>query len=74
MSEFQTSPSENILKLRKLTEQICNLEPDGICIIDKLKSAIEKGTEAILTSKTERTKLKYYELMFSEIKTIINEN
>jgi 16S rRNA U1498 N3-methylase RsmE len=83
MSEFQISPSENnlkilpsenILQLRKLTEQICNVKPDGDCIIDKLKNAIELGTEDILSSKTERTKLKYYEKMFSEIKTIINEN
>ncbi len=74
MSEFQTSPSENILKLRKLTEQICNVEPSGESIIEKLKSAIEKGTEEIMSSKTERTKLKHYEKMFSEIKTIISEN
>jgi hypothetical protein len=39
-----------------------------------MKNAIESGTEDILSSKTERTKLKYYEKMFSEIKTIINEN
>lgn len=74
MGEFQISPSENILKLRKLTEQICNVEPAGDCIIEKLKTAIERGTDEILSSKTERTKLKYYEKMFSEIKTIINEN
>lgn len=74
MSEFQTSPSDNILKLRKLTEQICSVEPSGDCIVDKLRNAIEKGTEEILSSKTERTKIKYYEKMFSEIKNIINEN
>lgn len=74
MSEFQTSPSENILKLRKLTEQICSIEPTTDCVVDKIKMAIEKGTEEILSSKTERTKLKYYEKMFSEIKNIIHEN
>lgn len=83
MSEFQIStsenklkilPSENILQLRKLTEQICNVKKEGDYIIEKLKNAIESGTEDILSSKTERTKLKYYEKMFSEIKTIINEN
>lgn len=74
MSEFQKLPSDNILKLRKLTEQICSVEPSGDCIVDKLRSAIEKGTEEILSSKTERTKIKYYEKMFSEIKNIINEN
>ena len=74
MSEFQMSPSENILKLRKLTEEICNIEPSGGCVIEKLRTAIKNGTEDILSSKTERTKLKYYEKMFSEIKTIISEN
>ena len=74
MSEFQTSPSDNILIFRKLTEQICSIEPSGDCFIQKLKNAIEKATEEILSSKTERTKLKNYEKMFSEIKTIINEN
>jgi hypothetical protein len=74
MSEFQTSPSDNILKLRKLTEQICSVEPLGDCIVDKLKNAIEKGTEEVLSSKTERTKIKYYEKMFLEIKNILNEN
>lgn len=74
MNEFQITPSDNILKLRKLTEQICDIEPTGDCIVKKLKDAIEKGTEDIMSSKTERTKLKHYEKMFSEIKTIINEN
>lgn len=74
MGEFQISPSENILKLRKLTEQICNIESTGDCVIEKLKGAINRCSNEILSSKTERTKLKYYEKMFSEIKMIINEN
>jgi hypothetical protein len=82
MSEFQLSPSddnfqilpsENILQLRKLTEKICKIKADDY-LIEKLKNAIELGTEDILSSKTERTKLKYYEKMFSEIKNILNEN
>lgn len=74
MGEFQMSPSENILKLRKLTEQICSVQPEENCIIKQLKNVIENATEHILSSKTEKTKLKYYEKMFSEIKAIINEN
>lgn len=74
MGEFQLSPSENILKLRKLTEQICNIESNDDCVIEKLRVVIDSGTRDILSSKTERTKLKYYEKMFSDIKTIINEN
>jgi len=74
MSEFQISPSENILKLRKLTEQICDIEPSGGCVIEKLKNAIEIGYEEISSSKTEKTRLKKYEKMFLEIKKIITEN
>lgn len=72
MDEFQISPSENILKLRKLTEQICNIEPSEEDVIGQLKNVIQKASDNILSSKTERTKLKYYEKMFLEIKTIIN--
>jgi hypothetical protein len=72
MDEFQISPSENILKLRKLTEQICNVETSEEDVLEKLKNVIQKASDNILSSKTERTKLKYYEKMFSEIKTIIN--
>jgi hypothetical protein len=74
MDKFQVLPSDNILKLRKLTEQICNIEPseEEEDVIEKLKNVIQKTSDSILSSKTERTKLKYYEKMFSEIKTIIN--
>ena len=72
MDEFQISPSENILKLRKLTEQICNIEPSEEDVIEQLKNIIQKANDSILLSKTERTKLKCYEKMFLEIKTIIN--
>jgi len=72
MDEFQISPSENILKLRKLTEQICNVETSEEDVLEKLKNVIQKASDNILSSKTERTKLKYYEKMFSELKTIIN--
>lgn len=73
MDKFQNiAPSENILKLRKLTEQICSVEPNDECVMNELKMIIEKGTEAILSSKTERTKLKYYENMFLEIKKLID--
>jgi hypothetical protein len=72
MDKFQVLPSDNILKLRKLTEQICDIEPSEEDVIEKLKNVIQKTSDGILSSKTERTKLKYYEKMFSEIKTIIN--
>lgn len=73
MDKFQNiAPSENILKLRKLTEQLCSVESNDECMINELKSIIDKGTEAILSSKTERTKLKHYENMFLEIKKLID--
>ena len=74
MNKFQMLPSENIIKLRQLTDEICNIHPVNESIIENLKNIIESGSNKILSSKTERTKLKYYEQMFSEIKKIINEN
>lgn len=65
------SPSENILKLRKLTEQICSIEPDTDCVLNEIRIIIDSCTEQIISSKTEKTKLKYYEKMFSEIKKTI---
>jgi hypothetical protein len=74
MDEFQKIiPSENIIKLRKLTEQICSVENDEF-VIEQIKDIIDRGTELIMSSKTEKTKLKYYEKMFSEIKLIINKS
>jgi hypothetical protein len=72
MEQFQASPSDNIIKLRKLTEQICGAEPFEEDVVDKLRNVIQKASDNILSSKTEKTKLKYYEKMFLEIKTIIN--
>jgi hypothetical protein len=65
------SPSENILKLRKLTEQICSIEPDTDYVLNEIRTIIDSCTEQIISSKTEKTKLKYYEKMFSEIKKTI---
>ena len=65
------SPSENILKLRKLTEQICSIEPDTDYVLNEIRTIIDSCTEQIISSKTEKTKLKHYEKMFSEIKKTI---
>jgi hypothetical protein len=73
MDEFQKiTPSENILKLRKLTEEICSIESDDEDIINEIKLIIDNATEAILSSKTERTKMKHYENMFLRIKKLIH--
>ncbi len=70
MKEFRVLPSENIIELRKLTDQIC-LKSDNEILVDNIKQIINRYTEQVISIKTEKTKLKYYEQMFSELKSLI---
>lgn len=73
MDEFKKiTPSENILQLRKLTEQICSVEKEDNLILNELTFIINKWNEAVSSSKTQKTKLKNYENMFLEIKKLID--
>ena len=69
-----TVPSENILKLRKLTEEICNRESNNEYkeIVLKLKSIVDDGIDEISSSKTMKTKVKCYESMCMTITKILN--
>jgi hypothetical protein len=72
MDEFQKIlPSDNILKLRKLTEEICGFEPDVECKINKLRELFEIFENAIESTKNQNTKIKKYEEMFLEIRKIL---
>ena len=72
---MKSVPSENILKLRELTEQICsheNSEVEYKKVIKKIKSIVEQGVVKIEKSTTPKTKMKCYENMCATIKTILN--
>lgn len=68
-------PSENILKLRKLTDQICDLDKkddEYKLIVKQLKNLVDNGVEEIKSSKTNKSKIKCYETMCATITTILN--
>jgi hypothetical protein len=69
-----TVPSENILKLRELTDQICNRENHDEYkeIVLQLKDVLDDGKEEIANSKTVKTKVKCYESMCMTITKILS--
>jgi ribosomal protein S20 len=71
---MKSVPSENILKLRELTDQICSREEseeEYKKVVKELKNIVEKGVIEIENSKTPKSKMKCYENMCSTIKTIL---
>lgn len=69
-----TVPSENILKLRELSEQICSRENQDEYkeIVLQLKDVLDEGKDEIANSKTIKTKVKCYETMCITITKILN--
>lgn len=67
-------PSENILKLRELTEQICNVSPinELETALQNLKVIIDEGSKEINVSGSIQKKLKCYENMYTDITNILN--
>lgn len=72
---MKSVPSENILQLRKLTEEICNTDKSDSeykKIVRELKYLVETGVEDIKSSKTTKTKIKCYENMCATITNILS--
>ena len=69
-----TVPSENILKLRELTEQICTRENHNEYkeIVLQLIDILDDGKEDIANSKSVKTKVKCYESMCMTITKILS--
>lgn len=63
-------PSENILKLRELTEKMSTALPNDK-IIDLVQDIIDEGVEEVVKSKTDKTKIKCYETMCFKITNIL---
>lgn len=63
-------PSENILKLRELTEKMCASIPN-IEIIELVQHIIDESVEEVIKSKTDKTKIKCYETMCYKITNIL---
>lgn len=71
---LHTIPSENILKLRELTEKICNRTPNDehYAILKELKDVIDDGKVEVSNLKTTTSKIKCYEKMCVKITNILN--
>jgi hypothetical protein len=68
-------PNENILKLRELTNKICNSKSDYDykSIVDELKQVISEGKVVIEKSECNETKIGCYESMCVAVMNIINK-
>jgi hypothetical protein len=70
-------PSDNILKLRELTNKLCSVEyADDVQykdVLKKLKSVIDDGKKTVDTANSEQTKIKCYESMCVTIMTILEK-
>ena len=68
------TPSENILKLRELTEKMCEMphEKDYEELIKKVKLTVEEGREEVKVLSNTQSKIKCYEKMCGTIITILN--
>lgn len=66
--------SENILKLRELTEKIGKSNPinNDSLVIEDLKNVLEEVKEQVSHSNSPNSKLKCYEKMCEKITNIIN--
>ena len=68
-------PNDNILKLRELTNKICNSKPTNEykLIVDELKQVINEGKKNIDNSETNESKINCYESMCMSVMNIINK-
>jgi hypothetical protein len=69
----KTVTSENILKLRELTEKICESSPhnnEANVVLKELKTVVEEGETEVLHLSTPASKLKCYERMCDKINNI----
>jgi hypothetical protein len=64
--------SENILKLRQLTEKLCsNSENEYESVLRRLKKVVSEGKTEIGNSETPQSKIKCYEQMCTTITNIL---
>lgn len=71
---MKSVPSENILKLRELTEKLCSLNyDDDKEKLDKIKSILYENKKQIDLYKTEKNKLKCYENLCSTLINLLTE-
>ena len=67
-------PNENILKLRELTDKLCTMPDETVGTMREIKSIIKENEEILKVTKSDRKKIKCYEVLFDKIKSILNCN
>jgi hypothetical protein len=67
-------PNENILKLRELTDKLCTMPDETFGTMREIKSVIKENEEILKVTKSDRKKIKCYEVLFDKIKSILNCN
>jgi hypothetical protein len=74
---MKTVPSDNILKLRALTDRLCSVEHVSDVqykdVLKKLKSLIGEGKKTVDTANSEQSKIKCYETMCITIMKILED-
>lgn len=66
-------PNENILKLRELSDKLCETSNDEYkIIVKKLKNIVDSGKNEIEKSTSSQTKIKCYESMCATITNLLN--
>lgn len=77
---FPDTSHDNLIKLKKLTDEICAFEQDKISedyenkkIINEIKETIDSETQNIKLVNSEYEKLKCYEKMFLKLNNILNK-
>lgn len=70
----KTTSNENILRLRELTEKMCELstEKDYENIFNLIKVAVEEGSNKIKVLSNAQSKINCYEDMCAKIIMILN--
>ena len=71
---YKSLPSDNILKLRELTEHMIDVEPkkEHLVILKKIKNIIDENRNEFLTSKSLSSKNKTYEKILNNISNLLN--
>ena len=72
---MNTTPSDNILELRRLSEKLCkiNHEYDYKQIIVEVQKVVESGKAEVTQEKTPKEKVKCYENMCANITKLLQK-
>jgi hypothetical protein len=72
---MNTTPSDNILELRRLSAKLCETNHPDYCkdIIVELQKVVESGKAEVIQEKTTKEKIKCYENMCTNITKLLQK-